>query len=141
MSYMHVTIVGKPTDPVFDTTDGGTPVMTSCTSPPATSRRSSRTSSPSSCTARTPKNAPRPSPMATRFVNILVLWNTRYTDAALAHLRTTEAEVNPIDVTRLSPLVDAHIHYLGRYRFALDEAVMRGELRPFHSPDLQELNW
>src|ERR1700687_4943635 len=43
-------------------------------------------------------------------VNVLVLWNTLYMDAALAHLRRTGAEVKPEDVARLSPLGHEHIN-------------------------------
>jgi Tn3 transposase DDE domain len=48
-------------------------------------------------------------------VNALVLWNTRYMDAALSHLRSQSAEVKPEDVVRLSPLADKHFNVLGRY--------------------------
>jgi hypothetical protein len=38
------------------------------------------------------------------------------------------------DVSRLSPLIRAHINFLGRYSFAVPEAVIRGELRPLRNP-------
>lgn len=41
-------------------------------------------------------------------VNALVLWTTRYMDAALAHLRAKGATVKPEDVARLSPLGSKH---------------------------------
>lgn len=63
-------------------------------------------------------------------VNAIVLWNTLYSDAALNHLRVTQAFVNPEDITRLSPLKYKHINMLGRYHFSLPEAVLRGEMRP-----------
>jgi hypothetical protein len=34
-------------------------------------------------------------------------------------------------VARLSPLLNQHIHMLGRYHSVEDAAVLRGELRPF----------
>jgi Tn3 transposase DDE domain-containing protein len=67
-------------------------------------------------------------------VNVLVLWNTLYMDAALAHLRGTGAEVKPEDVARLSPLSHEHINVLGRYSFALADRMAQGELRPLHHP-------
>ena len=43
------------------------------------------------------------------------------------------------DVARLSPLVHTHIHFQGRYSFALSESVARGALRPLRDPsDLGE---
>jgi TnpA family transposase len=73
-------------------------------------------------------------------VNVLVLWNTLYMDAALAHLRRTGVEVKPEDVARLSPLGHEHINVLGRYSFALAEGIAQGELRPLrHSDDGDDL--
>ena len=66
-------------------------------------------------------------------VNVVVLWNTLYMDAALAHLRRQDVETNPEDVARLSPLGHENINFLGRYSSALSESVARGELRPFHN--------
>jgi hypothetical protein len=45
-----------------------------------------------------------------------VLWNTRYTDAALTGLREQGHLVPEADAARLSPLVDAHLNVHGRYR-------------------------
>ena len=67
-------------------------------------------------------------------VNIIVLWNTIYMDAAITHLRQTGYHVRDEDVARLSPLVYNHINMLGRYSFAVPEAVVRGELRPLRGP-------
>jgi hypothetical protein len=73
-------------------------------------------------------------------VNVLVLWNTMYMDAALTHLRRTGVEVKPEDVARLSPLGHEHINVLGRYSFALAEGIAQGELRPLrHSDDGDDL--
>ena len=68
-------------------------------------------------------------------VNVLVLWNTLYMDAALAYLRWAGAEVKPEDVGRLSPLSHEHINVLGCYSFALADSIAEGELRPLHQPD------
>jgi hypothetical protein len=42
--------------------------------------------------------------------------------------------VRDADVARLSPLLYHHIHMLGRYSFAVPEAVIRGARRPLHNP-------
>jgi len=68
-------------------------------------------------------------------LNMIVLWNTRYMNAALEHLRETGFDVRPEDIERLSPLVSLHINFVGRYPFSLPEHVKRGELRPFNNPD------
>jgi TnpA family transposase len=67
-------------------------------------------------------------------VNVIVLWNTIYMEAALDQLRKEGHEVRKEDVARLSPLVHDHINMLGRYSFAVPEAVSRGELRPLRNP-------
>jgi hypothetical protein len=67
-------------------------------------------------------------------VNIIVLWNTLYIDAALQQLEQEGFEVHSEDIARLSPLVYEHINVLGRYAFSLPEAVSRGELRPLRNP-------
>ena len=38
------------------------------------------------------------------------------------------------DMARLSPLIHEHINMLGRYLFAVPDAVARGELRPLRDP-------
>jgi TnpA family transposase len=68
-------------------------------------------------------------------LNMVVLWTTRYMDAALNYLRDTGFDVRDEDVERLSPLVRSHINFVGKYYFSLPEGVKRGELRPFHDPD------
>ena len=67
-------------------------------------------------------------------LNMIVLWNTRYMNAALNHLRSTDFDVRDEDIERLSPLGHKHINFVGRYAFSLPEEVLRGELRPFHDP-------
>jgi hypothetical protein len=67
-------------------------------------------------------------------VNIIILWNTIYTNAALEQLRKEGFLVRDEDVARLSPLVYDHINLLGRYLFTVHEGVARGELRPLRNP-------
>lgn len=68
-------------------------------------------------------------------INAIVLWNTRYMDAALQHLRQSGVEVRPEDVAHLSPLGFDHINLIGRYHFGLPDAVRLGGLRPFRDPN------
>lgn len=69
-------------------------------------------------------------------VNIIVLWNTIYIDAVLTQLRKEGYPVRDEDVARLSPFIyKDHINLLGRYSFAVPEAVRRGELRPLRNPN------
>lgn len=68
-------------------------------------------------------------------LNMVVLWTTRYMNAALAHLRETGFDVREEDLERLSPLVSHHINFVGKYHFSLPEEVQRGELRPFYNPN------
>jgi len=67
-------------------------------------------------------------------VNVIVLWNTTYMDAALNQLRAEGFDVRPEDVARLSPLCFEHINMLDRYAFTLPDVVARGELRPLRNP-------
>ena len=67
-------------------------------------------------------------------VNAVVLWNTRYLDAALARVRASGTVVRPEDVERLSPLLLDHVNVLGRYEFTLKESVQKGHLRPLRDP-------
>lgn len=67
-------------------------------------------------------------------LNIIVLWNTIYIEAALAQLRREGFLVRDEDVARLSPLGYGHINMLGRYSFAIPDTVKNGELRPLHNP-------
>jgi len=72
-------------------------------------------------------------------VNMIVLWNTLYINAALEQLAREGHHVKSEDVARLSPLVFEHINLLGRYAFSVPEAVTRGELRPLRNPaEVQE---
>jgi TnpA family transposase len=68
-------------------------------------------------------------------LNAIVLWNTRYMNAALEHLRGLGLEVRDEDVKRLSPFARGHINLVGRYHFAVPESVERGELRELRDPN------
>ncbi|ENA1771630.1 Tn3 family transposase [Yersinia ruckeri] len=65
-------------------------------------------------------------------LNMIVLWNTIYMDAALQQLRQEGYPVLEEDVARLSPLLCGHINMQGRYSFTVPESVSRGELRAFN---------
>ena len=67
-------------------------------------------------------------------VNIIVLWNTLYIDAALEQLRHEGFRINPEDEARLSPLIFDHINLLGRYAFSVPESVGRGEPQAASNP-------
>jgi TnpA family transposase len=67
-------------------------------------------------------------------VNMIVLWNTIYMDAALRQLKAEGYPVHAADVARLTPLRWGHINMLGRYAFVLPDAIARGELRPLRHP-------
>lgn len=67
-------------------------------------------------------------------VNIIVLFYTIYLDAALAQLRKERYLVLDLDVAHLSPFNhERPINLLGRYSFAVPEAVTRGELGPLRT--------
>lgn len=64
-------------------------------------------------------------------LNAVVLWNTRYIDAAVAALRAQGQAVVEEDAARLSPLGHAHVNLLGRYAFT---APGGSALRPLRDP-------
>ena len=68
-------------------------------------------------------------------VNMIVLWNTLYTEAILEQLRKEGYPVSEEDKARLSPLIHSHINMQGRHSFMMPEAVVKGELRPLRNPD------
>lgn len=68
-------------------------------------------------------------------VNALVLWNTRYMDASVTHLKAAGMEIKTDDLERLSPLGNKHFNVLGRYHFSTTDAVLRGEMRPLRDPE------
>jgi len=71
-------------------------------------------------------------------LNAIVLWNTRYLDAALAQLRLDGYPVKDADVERLSPLTHDHINLLGRYHFTKPDNRGDGRLRPLRDPRTAE---
>ena len=56
-------------------------------------------------------------------LNCIVLWNTRYMNAALDELRAQGRTVLDADVARLSPFVRQHLNVHGKYSFLLPELV------------------
>ncbi|WUH64782.1 transposase [Streptomyces sp. NBC_00440] len=66
-------------------------------------------------------------------LNALVLFNTRYMDAAVQQLREDGFDVRDEDVARLSPFARHHVNMLGRYSFQLPD--LPGGLRPLRAPD------
>ncbi|WP_433382014.1 Tn3 family transposase [Streptosporangium sp. CA-115845] len=66
-------------------------------------------------------------------LNALVLFNTRYIDAAVNQLRSDSFDVQDEDVARLSPFVRHHINMLGRYSFQLPN--LPGGLWPLRDKD------
>ncbi|MFF3159499.1 Tn3 family transposase [Streptomyces sp. NPDC057910] len=66
-------------------------------------------------------------------LNALVLFNTRYMDAAVTRLRAGGFDVRDEDVARLSPFVRHHVNMLGRYSFQLPD--LPGGMRPLRDPD------
>jgi TnpA family transposase len=67
-------------------------------------------------------------------VNVIILWNTLYINAALEQLEAERYPLRSEDVARVSPLVFDHINLLGRYAFSVPDSVIRGELRPLRNP-------
>lgn len=70
-------------------------------------------------------------------LNAGALWNTLYLDQAVSYLRDSGAkgtEVRDEDLSRVSPLMHAHIRVLGRYHFRLDKSVAKGGFRPLRDP-------
>ncbi|MCX4960144.1 transposase [Streptomyces virginiae] len=67
-------------------------------------------------------------------LNALVLFNTRYVDAAVARLRADGLDVRDRDVAPLSPFVRHHVNTLRRYSFRPPE--LPGGLRPLSDPNV-----
>ncbi|GED90084.1 hypothetical protein TNCT6_71690 [Streptomyces sp. 6-11-2] len=70
-------------------------------------------------------------------LNAVVLWTTKYIDAAVAHLRAEGHEISDEDVARLSPLKFKNLNVLGRYSFT--PSTSRQGLRPLRDPDAPSL--
>ena len=64
-------------------------------------------------------------------INVIAVWNTRYMQAALEHLRSTGYPVQDEDVRHLSPIVSGHLNFHGAHHFDLQAPKKRhGQLRP-----------
>ncbi|MFE2322239.1 Tn3 family transposase, partial [Streptomyces sp. NPDC059441] len=77
-------------------------------------------------------------------LNAIVLWTTRYINAAVAHaavaqLQTEGHEIRDEDIARLSPLKHRNLNLLGRYSFTASVPAV-GALRPLRDPDAIELD-
>jgi hypothetical protein len=72
-------------------------------------------------------------------LNAIVLWTTKYIDAAVAQLRADGHEIRDEDIARLSPLKLKNLNLLGRYSFTASVPVV-GSLRPLRDPDSAELD-
>nr|WP_322768867.1 Tn3 family transposase [Frankia sp. Cr1] len=66
-------------------------------------------------------------------LNAIVLFNTRYLNAALDQLRADGYPVLDNDVAHLSPFGHKHINFLGRYAFSLPN--LTDGLRPLRDPN------
>lgn len=67
-------------------------------------------------------------------LNAVVLWTTRYLDAAVEQLRADGHDITDGDLARLSPLRHRHVNFLGRYSFTPTEPA-QGRLRPLRDPN------
>jgi Tn3 transposase DDE domain len=65
-------------------------------------------------------------------VKAVVLWTTRYLDAAVAQLEAEGHVIDEVDKARLSLLKDKHVNVLGRYAITPSQPA-RG-LRPLRDP-------
>ena len=70
-------------------------------------------------------------------LNCIVLWNTRYMNAALDQLRAQGYLVLDEDVARLSPFLRDHLNVVGNYTFSLPDLGEAG-FRPLRDPDAQD---
>ncbi len=126
----------SPTSTTRPTADGSSPSSTAPradTPSPAPSSTANEASS-ASATGKAKKTSSAPSGSSS---TPLVLWNTRYQDAALGQLRRSGFDVRDDDVRRLSPLGHDHINLLGRYQFSAAD-LLRDDLRPLRNPNFPE---
>ncbi len=69
-------------------------------------------------------------------LNVIAVWNTRYMQAALDHLRATEYPVLESDLEHLSPILSGHINLHGSHHFDLQAPKKRrGQLRPLRTTE------
>ncbi|WP_069734999.1 Tn3 family transposase [Streptomyces sp. EN27] len=71
-------------------------------------------------------------------LNAVVLWTTRYIDAAVAQLRAEGHEIRDEDVARLPPLKHKNLNVLGRYSFTASQPV--DGMRPLRDPEAVDLD-
>jgi TnpA family transposase len=67
-------------------------------------------------------------------VSAIILWNTRYLEAALEDLRGRGADVRPELVRHIAPLGWEHISFTGDYVWGADPVPGDGRLRPLRRP-------
>lgn len=65
-------------------------------------------------------------------MNAIALFNTRYMDRAIGHVRDGDRTIDDQDLERLSPLVREHIELHGRDSFSLPDVFAVGSFA--HSP-------
>jgi TnpA family transposase len=64
-------------------------------------------------------------------INVIAVWNTRYMQAALDHLRQAGYPVRDEDLSHLSPILSGHINLHGSNQFDFQAPKKRqGQLRP-----------
>lgn len=71
-------------------------------------------------------------------LNAIVLWTTKYIDAAVEKLRAEGHKIRDEDIARLSPLKHRNLN-LGRYSFTASTPAA-GALRPLRDPDATEVD-
>lgn len=76
-------------------------------------------------------------------LNVVVLWNTLYMEAALEHLRVQGLSLDSEDLARLTPLEHRTVNVLGQFSFALPDPIRNGALRPLRDPSeaLEDEEW
>nr|BFD86944.1 hypothetical protein StreXyl84_63450 [Streptomyces sp. Xyl84] len=72
-------------------------------------------------------------------LNSIVLWTTKYIDAAVAQFRAEGHELRDEDIARLSPLKHANLDVLGRNSFTAS-TLAAAALRPLRDPDAAGLD-
>jgi TnpA family transposase len=70
----------------------------------------------------------------TLFTNAVIVWNTRYIQAAVKQLQSEGYEVKNSDLSHISPCRFRHINKYGKYSFNVEEEMDRKELRPLQKP-------
>ena len=67
-------------------------------------------------------------------LNSIAVWNTRYMEAALNHLRASEYPVHDSDLEHLPPITSAHINLHGSHHLDLQAPKKQnGQLRPLRT--------